>query len=269
MFNPNLSTPVRPAILVAFIFSLTGCGGEPTPAAVAPGITNTAQAPVEQVAEPTVVAAERALADGEAQARIALAQADPSPASDRFQLGTHYERLPSAQGTSSSPNLIEVAEIFWYGCPHCYEFEPHVQNWRNDLPDDVRFVHIPAVWNSVLQIHARAFYTAEALGVTAEVHTPLFREIHDERNFLDSQDALAEFFGRYGVETDAFNAAYESFAVNMNMNRADELSRRYRIASVPTVVINGKYTTDAGMAGGYEELMEVIDHLVAMERAGE
>ncbi len=63
--------------------------------------------------------------------------------------------------------------------------------------------------------------------------------------------------------------AYESFAVNMNMNRADELSRRYRIASVPTVVINGKYTTDAGMAGGYEELMEVIDHLVAMERAGE
>ena len=269
MFNPIPSITLRSAILVAFLFTLTGCGGEPTPTAVAPAITDTAQAPVEEVAQPTVLAAERAVADGEAQPRIALAQADPAPASRRFELGTHYERLPAAQGTSSSPDLIEVAEIFWYGCPHCYEFDPHVENWREDLPDDVSFVHIPAVWNTLLQTHARAFYTAEALGLVAELHTPLFREIHDNRNYLDSQEALAAFFGRHGVEADAFNAAYESFAVNMNMNRADELSRRYRIASVPTVIVNGKYTTDASMAGGYEELMAVIDELVAMERAGE
>ncbi len=269
MFNPISSITGRSAILAAFLFALTGCGGEPPPPAVAPSITDTTEAPVEEVTESTVVATERTVANDEAQPRVALAPADPAPPSGRFQLGTHYERLPAAQGTSSSPDLIEVAEIFWYGCPHCYAFDPHVQNWRENLPDDVSFVHIPAVWNSLLQTHARAFYTAEALGLIAELHTPLFREIHDNRNFLDSQEALAEFFGRYGVETDAFNAAFESFAVNMHINRADELSRRYRIASVPTVIVNGKYTTDATKAGGYEELMEVIDELVAMERAGE
>ncbi|MCZ6585925.1 MAG: DsbA family protein, partial [Gammaproteobacteria bacterium] len=109
---------------------------------------------------------------------------------------------------------------------------------------------------------------AEALDVVAELHSPIFREIHNNQNFLDSQEALARFFGQHGVEADAFNAAYESFAVNTKLNRADELSRRYRIASVPTVVINGKYTTDAGMAGGYDELIDLIDDLVAMERAG-
>ncbi len=252
--------------VAAFVFTLRG-GGDPTPAPVEPEVTNIAQTAVAEVAEPASIAAEPTSSGSEERRDIVLAQADSAPASGRFELGTHYQRFPAAQGTSSSPDLIEVAEIFWYGCPHCYTFDPYLENWRKNLPDDVSFVRIPAVWNSVLQIHARAFYTAEALDVVAELHSPIFREIHNNQNSLDSQEALAEFFGQYGVEADAFNAAYESFAVNTKLNRADELSRRYRIASVPTVVINGKYTTDAGMAGGYDELIDLIDDLVATERA--
>ncbi len=252
--------------VAAFVFTLRG-GGDLTPAPVEPEVTNIAQTAVAEVAEPASIAAEPASSGSEERRDIVLAQADSAPASGRFELGTHYQRFPAAQGTSSSPDLIEVAEIFWYGCPHCYTFDPYLENWRKNLPDDVSFVRIPAVWNSVLQIHARAFYTAEALDVVAELHSPIFREIHNNQNFLDSQEALAEFFGQHGVEADAFNAAYESFAVNTKLNRADELSRRYRIASVPTVVINGKYTTDAGMAGGYDELIDLIDDLVATERA--
>lgn len=253
--------------VAAFVFTLRG-GGDLTPAPVEPEVTNIAQTAVAEVAEPASIAAEPVSSGSEERRDIVLAQADSAPASGRFELGTHYQRFPAAQGTSSSPDLIEVAEIFWYGCPHCYTFDPYLENWRKNLPDDVSFVRIPAVWNSVLQIHARAFYTAEALDVVAELHSPIFREIHNNQNFLDSQGALAEFFEQHGVEADAFNAAYESFAVNTKLNRADELSRRYRIASVPTVVINGKYTTDAGMAGGYDELIDLIDDLVAMERAG-
>ncbi len=252
--------------VAAFVFTLRG-GGDLTPAPVEPEVTNIAQTAVAEVTEPASIAAEPASSGSEERRDIVLAQADSAPASGRFELGTHYQRFPAAQGTSSSPDLIEVAEIFWYGCPHCYTFDPYLENWRKNLPDDVSFVRIPAVWNSVLQIHARAFYTAEALDVVAELHSPIFREIHNNQNFLDSQEALAEFFGQHGVEADAFNAAYESFAVNTKLNRADELSRRYRIASVPTVVINGKYTTDAGMAGGYDELIDLIDDLVATERA--
>lgn len=252
--------------VAAFVFTLRG-GGDLTPAPVEPEVANIAQTAVAEVAEPASIAAEPVSSGSEERRDIVLAQADSAPASGRFELGTHYQRFPAAQGTSSSPDLIEVAEIFWYGCPHCYTFDPYLENWRKNLPDDVSFVRIPAVWNSVLQIHARAFYTAEALDVVAELHSPIFREIHNNQNFLDSQEALAEFFGQHGVEADAFNAAYESFAVNTKLNRADELSRRYRIASVPTVVINGKYTTDAGMAGGYDELIDLIDDLVATERA--
>ena len=252
--------------VAAFVFTLRG-GGDLAPAPVEPEVTNIAQTAVAEVAEPASIAAEPASSGSEERRDIVLAQADSAPASGRFELGTHYQRFPAAQGTSSSPDLIEVAEIFWYGCPHCYTFDSYLENWRKNLPDDVSFVRIPAVWNSVLQIHARAFYTAEALDVVAELHSPIFREIHNNQNSLDSQEALAEFFGQYGVEADAFNAAYESFAVNTKLNRADELSRRYRIASVPTVVINGKYTTDAGMAGGYDELIDLIDDLVATERA--
>ena len=252
--------------VAAFVFTLRG-GGDLAPAPVEPEVTNIAQTAVAEVAEPASIAAEPASSGSEERRDIVLAQADSAPASGRFELGTHYQRFPAAQGTSSSPDLIEVAEIFWYGCPHCYTVDPYLENWRKNLPDDVSFVRIPAVWNSVLQIHARAFYTAEALDVVAELHSPIFREIHNNQNSLDSQEALAEFFGQYGVEADAFNAAYESFAVNTKLNRADELSRRYRIASVPTVVINGKYTTDVGMAGGYDELIDLIDDLVATERA--
>ena len=254
--------------LVLTSFLLTD-SSEPTPTAVEPGITNTAQVLTAETVAPTAAAVDRAAASDDGDERIVLAQADPAPASGRFQLGTHYERLPAAQGTSSSPDLVEVAEVFWYGCPHCYTFDPYLENWREDLPEDVSFVRIPAVWNALLQIHARAFYAAEALGVSDELHAPIFREIHINRNGLDSQGALADFFVAHGVEAGAFDAAFESFSVNTKMNRADELSRRYRIASVPKVVINGKYTTDAGMAGSYEELMELIDELVAMERAGQ
>ncbi len=275
MINSTQSTARRPAILVTSALVVAGLvitglvltrGSDSAPAAVEPEITNIAQAP----SEVEILSAELQEPAGDAeQPRIVLAQADPAPVSGRFELGTHYERLPAAQGTSSSPDLIEVAEIFWYGCPHCYTFDPYLENWLEDIPEDVSFVRIPAVWDALLQIHARAFYAGQALGVGDELHTPIFREIHNNRNFLDSQDSLADFFASHGVEEAAFNAAFESFAVHTKINRADELSRRYRIGSVPTVIVNGKYTTDAGMAGSYEDLIELIDELVAMERAGE
>ncbi len=270
MSNRNRSKTLG-AAFAALMILFAGCAEEPAPQAVEPVVTNTAQPPsVQESIEPPAVVAEPPAANTTPQpGRITLAQADSEPSTSRFQLGTHYQRYPSAQGTSSSPEMIEVAEIFWYGCPHCYTFDPYLEDWRQNLPDDVSFVRIPAVWNPLLQIHARAFYAARALNVSDQLHTAFFREIHINRNGLDSQEALADFFASHGVDRDDFNAAFESFAVNNFMNRADELSRRYRIGSVPTVVVNGKYTTDAGMAGSYEDLMELIDELIAMERASQ
>jgi len=196
---------------------------------------------------------------------IVLAQAAPR----QFQLGTHYERLSPTQPTSSGPDKIEVAEIFWYGCPHCYTFDPYLESWKENLATDVNFVRIPALWNELLQVHARIYYTAEALGKLDEMHADVFREIHVNRNSLNNPSLIGELFANYGVDAATFDKTFESFAVYTKIQRADELARRYRVSSVPTVVVNGKYTTNATMAGSYPNLLEVINELVDMERAGE
>ena len=201
--------------------------------------------------------------------RISLAQSDGAITSERFELGTHYDRLSPTQPTSSGPDRIEVCEIFWYGCPHCYTFDPYLESWKEDLAADVSFVRIPAVWNPLLQLHARAYYTAEVLGISDEIHTPIFREVHVNGNPLNSEQALQGFFEQFGVSEEDFAGAFNSFAVHTRLQRADELSRRYRIASVPTVIVNGKYSASASTAGDYPILMDLIDELVASERAGE
>jgi thiol:disulfide interchange protein DsbA len=198
-----------------------------------------------------------------------LAAGEPAanaPTTGRFEMGTHYTRLSPTQPTSSNADQVEVAEVFWYGCPHCFAFDPLLEQWRQRQPDYVSFVRVPAVWNPLLQLHARAFYTAEALGKGAEMHGEFFREIHERNNRLDSEAALQQFFGRFNVDADAFKTAFDSFAVQAKLQRADELNRRYRIESVPTIVVNGKYTSDAPLVGGYEELLELVDELVRAER---
>ena len=231
--------------------ALGACGGgvEPT-AEVEPAI----EQPAESAAalEPELVASDPAGA----------------PTTGRFEMGTHYMRLSPTQPTSSNPDQVEVAEIFWYGCPHCFNFDPYLERWQTTKPDYVSFVRVPAVWNSLLQLHARAFYTAEALGKGAEMHSAFFSEIHERGNMLDSEAKLQEFFGRFGVDAAAFKTTFDSFAVQAKLQRADELSRRYRIQSVPTIIVNGKYTTDGGQAGSYDDLLALIDELAAAERAG-
>ena len=214
-------------------------------------------------------AAEFAAPSSAAAQPIVLAQASTTGATRQFELGEHYERLTPAQPTSSGPDQIEVAEVFWYACPHCYTFDPYLESWKENLASDVNFVRIPVLWAGIHQIHARIYYTEETLNKLDEMHSAVFREIHVNRNGLDNVASIRDFFGNYGVDAETFDNTFESFAVYTKLQRADELARRYRISSVPTVIVNGKYTTSATMAGGYPQLMEIIDELIAMERAGE
>jgi len=186
-----------------------------------------------------------------------------------FELGKDYNRLTPTQPTSSGPQQVEVAEIFWYGCPHCYNFDPILKNWESSKADYINFVRIPAVWNPLLRLHAQAFYTAQVLGKGAEMHEPLFAEIHQNGNYLDSQEKLGYFFARFGVSREAFNDAFNSRDVNTLLQRAEELNQRYQISSVPSIVINGKYTSNASMTGSYERLIELIDALAASEHGAQ
>lgn len=202
---------------------------------------------------------------GAACATGAVAQPEVPAADARFVEGQHYHLLASPQPTTVAAGKVEVAEVFWYGCPHCYRAEPYLQAWQESKPADVEFVQIPAVLNPAWYPHAKLFYATRALGVFEQAHTAVFHEVHVNRNPLNTIELMVEFLGRFGVAEEDARKALTSFAVETDVRIADARVRHYRLTGVPAVVINGKYVAGANTAGSYEALVELIDYLVALE----
>lgn len=196
---------------------------------------------------------------------ITIAQADP--AAPQYRIGTHYRRLTPVQPTSSGPETIEAAEVFAYDCIDCASLDQYFRDWVRARAGSVTHVRIPSTAGPLGRFHARAFYTAEALGISAQMHSAFYRAIHLDGNALDTELALAEFFSRFGVRADDFQRTFNSLAVHMRLEQADQLARRYRIESLPAVVINGKNATSLSMAGNIEVLVDIIDYLVTVEIA--
>ena len=180
--------------------------------------------------------------------------------------GVTYKTLKPAVPTSVAPGKVEVVEVFWYACGHCYLLEPKLEAWeKKGKPANVELIRMPAVWNEVLKTHARLFYTIEILG-RPELNNEAFREINVRGNRLDTPDKIEAFFTSRGVSKADFQKAFSGFAVESKLARATDLNKRYRITSTPTIVVNGKYVTDAGMAGGEDKLFQVINALAAREK---
>jgi thiol:disulfide interchange protein DsbA len=180
--------------------------------------------------------------------------------------GVNYKPLRPAVPTNVAPGKVEVVEVFWYACGHCYALEPKIEAWeRKGKPANVELVRMPAVWNDLLKTHARLFYTIEVLG-KPELHAEAFREINVRGNRLDTPEKIEAFFTSRGVSKADFQKTFSGFAVESKLARAADLNRRYRIASTPTVVVNGKYVTDVSMAGGEDKLFELINTLAAQEK---
>ena len=211
----------------------------------------------------------RALVFAGAAAFGAAEVAAQQVATPPFEAGKHYAVLTPAQPTSTSPGKVEVTEIFMFGCPGCFGFEPYIQAWLEQKPDYINFVRLPAQWSSHPEspMHARAYYTAEALGKLGEFEEDFFNEVHRKGNLLDTEAKLVAFFAAYGVDEAAFRSTFNSFAVNAKLKRAEELVQRYRVQSTPTVVVNGKYQTVGRMAGSVEAWFAIIEELAAREHA--
>jgi thiol:disulfide interchange protein DsbA len=204
---------------------------------------------------------------GLAAASLFLMSALPATAAVTLTEGTNYKVIQPAVPPSSPPGKVEVVEVFWYACGHCYLLEPKLENWaRNGKAPYVEFVRQPATWNEVLKTHARVFYTAELLGKLPQLHGDIFREINVKGNRLDNPESIEAFFVSRGVPKADFQKAFSSFAVESKLRRADDLNRRYRITGTPAVIVNGKYMTDVGMAGSEEKLFEVVNALAAREK---
>jgi thiol:disulfide interchange protein DsbA len=199
-----------------------------------------------------------------------------TPIPSKWIDGKHYTSLVPAQPTSVAPGKVEVVEVFWYHCPHCFAFDPSIENWRhsNKAPY-VEFVRVPVMWsnNPSTEPLARLYYTIEALGKTETLHPLVFREIHVKNNplFVNGDPAGTErahkaFLTANGVSSADFDKTYRSFSVESKLQRAEQLTRRYKVLGVPYFVVNGRYTADVGTAGGEAQLLTLIDDLAASER---
>lgn len=183
-----------------------------------------------------------------------------------FVEGKQYLALSNPQPTSS-PDRIEVVELFWYGCPHCYDLEPFISDWQASKPEDVEFVRMPAILGKGWELLAKAYYTAELLDVMDKVHPALFYAMHKERQKFKSEADVQALFSNQGVPADDFKNTFNSFAVAVKVNHARQMTRRYAITGVPTIIVNGKYSTSGSLAGGNLQIIEVLNYLIDRERS--
>ena len=199
---------------------------------------------------------------------LALVLALPACAQpvEKFQAGKHYYAIDPVQPTSSG-DKIEVLEVFMYTCPHCYDLEPYLTKWKATAPADVAYSAFPAAWNEPVEAFARAFYAAETLGILDKSHEKFFAAIHKEHLPLRSLDDIAQWYTQFGVTKEAFLSASNSFAVNTKINRSKAMVPRWGVEGTPAVIVNGKYRFDVSSAGGHQNIAELIDFLVAKERA--
>lgn len=243
--------------------------GPTTPAGSSPNAATAAAGGVTQESN--------AVDEGSDKGEKALESVTPVPASaqlprGKWVAGTNYQPVSPAQPTNSAAGRVEVVEVFWYACPHCYDLDPHLQAWaKSGKAPYVDFVRVPVTWGAIHQTHARLFYTLQALGKEDALHTQAFDAIHNRTNMLAAQteeESLklqVAFAKAHGIAESDFVRAYKSPSVDLDMDRAQELVRRYRVEGVPLIIINGKYTSDVAMAGGDQQLISLINDLAASE----
>ena len=180
--------------------------------------------------------------------------------------GTEYRELSTAQATDAA-DKIEVLEFFWYGCPHCYNFEPVLAPWLKKLPKDVQFRRIPAMFNEEYALGARAFYALEAIGEEQRLHKALFDAVHTgSRLRVANEAALTEWLAKQGVDTKKFAAAYRSFSVEGKLKRAAQLTQAYKIEGVPSMAVNGKYVVITDNIKSFDQMLAVADYLIEQSR---
>lgn len=196
-----------------------------------------------------------------------------------IRAGVHYVELPFANSVSKG-NKVEVREFFWYGCPHCNTFEPHLNQWRQSARY-VKFVRSPAFLSATEQdaqndrhkkqirkfyLHARMYFSLKKLGVLEKMHGKIFHAMHKQNRRLASLSEVTEFVVGKRVNKSRFTAAMDSDAVAESVHLSRRLELGYNIRSVPILIVDGRYMTSPSMAGGRAQAIVVLKHLVRLVR---
>lgn len=191
----------------------------------------------------------------------------PPPAKIDLQEGRDYVVINPAVPPSAPAGTIEVIEVFGYSCIHCANLQPIVDQWKAQLPEDVHFSYMPAIFGGAWEIYGRAYYAAETMGILGKAHSAVFNALHVERRPVRSVEDVADLFVEHGVTREDFMASMNSFAVNAKVARAQQTVQRYGVEGTPAMIVAGKYRVMTPREGGFEALLQIVDALVARERA--
>ncbi len=238
-----------------------------------------------QAASPTPAASSSPASDAQAAdagstslEHLAALPSDAAlPSSSEWKPGVSYDVISPAQPTTVGPGKVEVLEVFWLACPHCYALEPYLRKWEKTKPAYVDFVRVPVVWDAMHTAHAQLFYTLEALG-RDDLVEKVFTYMHDQETLTGSEAVLYsssspdETFKQQqawavqnGVSADAFAKAYNSFYVNTQLKQAQEIMAEYQVTEVPFIAVDGKFSTGVGKAGSEDKLISLLNFLTAWE----
>lgn len=273
---------MKKLLLLVTAVLLASCSAKNSDSSSTPatGTTEAAATPTEAApvaGDPNTAAQESADTD-DAPADASLARIVAMPDNVRlptgkWKAGVHYVPVVPAQSTTADPGQVEVLEFMWLGCAHCADLEPSIVAWEKQKPSYVKFVQEHVMWGPVHQAHARLLYTLQSMN-RGDLVPKAFEEIHRRNNVLVSQKLNAAetekihtaFAKDNGVNEADFKREYNGFTVTSRMKRAEEINLRYRVESVPVIFINGKYRTDVSMAGGKQQLLQLITDLTAVEQ---
>lgn len=181
-----------------------------------------------------------------------------------YAAGTDYDLVAKPVATQSG-DKVEVLEFFWYGCPHCYSFEPSLQKWKKNLPANVQFTRVPAPLNPRWMVHTKTYYTLLTMGEGEKYHEAIFQAMHVKKQKLFTKTAITDFLVAQGVNKEKFLANFDSFAVEMRARQALQLGQDYKVNGVPLLTVNGKYAVSASKAGGYDAMIKITNHLIKKE----
>lgn len=201
---------------------------------------------------------------GLAGAGRALAQ----PAGGALVEGKDFIKLqtPAPVNLPSPQKKVEIIEFFWYGCPHCFALEPLLEPWVKQLPADVHFHALPFAFIGPLE-HQKLFYALEELGQREALQRKIFNAIHVQRKTLNTEAELGAFVAANGVDSAKFAEAFKSFAVNTKISRGKQICSAYKIDSVPTLGIQGRFFTSPSLTGSSERALQVADGLIQRARS--
>lgn len=259
----NTQISLLASSLVVLTLVLAGCDS-----ATATNDKKAVESKVE-VAEQTVAAAVAPVAET-APTDVATAEA-AKPADTQavvnkteFKEGVHYFEIFPQMQTDAPAGKVEVVELMWLGCPHCFNLEPTIEEYKKSLPDYVAFKQVPAMLNPRWSIDAKTFYIAELLDPTGEkkLIPKIFNAIHVQRRArMSDPGVVKDYLLQQGISETDYNNAVNSMALQAKLSRAQQISADSQAQSVPSIIINGKYRTSPYAAGDEKKLLEVIDML--------